>query len=174
MKNLFYVNLIISVFVIFTLPLSAQNHDYTVDDGITLIQTSRYDSAIIILDKIIDKDSINILALFWKAYALDAVNHNEEAINCYNKILSINPNYLPAIVYKCSVEYEMATDKFSKNCFKKAISRKPVDYLDYLSHGLAYFYLKDYKNTLNDYNKAIELRPDFAYSYLLKSNTFRE
>ena len=88
--------------------------------------------------------------------------------------MSINPNHLPAIVYKCSVEKEIADDKFSNKCFKKAISIKPVDYLDYLSRGLAYYNLKNYQNALNDYNKAIELRPDFAYSYLLKSNVFRK
>ena len=150
MKNLFKFNLIIFVFVISFVPLSAQNHDYTVDNGIRLIQANNCDSAIIILDKIIDKDSANILALFWKAYALDLVNRDNEAMNCYNKILSINPNYLPAIVYKCSLEKEIADDKFSEKCFKKAISIKPVDYLDYLAHGLAYFYLKNYQNALKD------------------------
>ena len=59
MKNLFKFNLIIFVFVISFVPLSAQNHDYTVDNGIRLIQANNYNSAIIILDKIIDNDFLD-------------------------------------------------------------------------------------------------------------------
>ena len=55
MKNLFKFNLIIFVFVISFVPLSAQNHDYTVDNGIRLIQANNYDSAIIILKSPIAK-----------------------------------------------------------------------------------------------------------------------
>ena len=76
-----------------------------------------------------------------KKHALDFVNRDNEAINCYNKILSINPNHLPAIVYKCSVEKKLLMINFLINALK-AISIKPVDYLDYLSRGLAYYNLK--------------------------------
>jgi tetratricopeptide (TPR) repeat protein len=159
--------------VLFHMPLISQNYDVEIENGIKLIQSDRYDSAIIIFDNVLLNDSNNIIALFWKSYALEYLNKDDDALKCYNKILEINPDFLPAKVYKCSLEYKDKNKKV-ENCYKKAIAIKPNDYLDYIAHGLANFYLKNYDDALYNYNKAIELNPDFAYSYLLLANLYFE
>ena len=58
------LSLIFLMVVLFHMPLISQNYDVEIENGIKLIQSDRYDSAIIIFDNVLLNDSNNILALF--------------------------------------------------------------------------------------------------------------
>ncbi len=60
----------------------------------------RYDDAIEIFDKMLEKNPRNVFALLGKGYALMGKGNYEEAIGYFDKLLEMNPNFKDAAVYK--------------------------------------------------------------------------
>ena len=54
---------------------------------------------------------------------------------------------------------------FNPSLVKTSKTNSPSDAIDYYNRGYDKYDLKDYYGAIDDYSKAIELDPDFAYAY---------
>jgi len=102
-------------------------------------------------------------ALYNKALYLQTSQNLSEADNIYKSILKIDPNYYIAyynmgflrLVY--SEDYDSATQLFSI-----AIEKDPKYFEAYYNRGYAFELMNQNKKALEDYKKALEIKPDFT------------
>ena len=101
-----------------------------------------------------------------------AINKFNEAINCYKKILEIDPNSTIAN-FNIAVMYDsLELPKDAIKSYKKAIKNKP-DYADaYNNMGSAYKVLGNFDKALEAYNKVVSLMPNHAYAHNNMGNIF--
>ena len=101
-------------------------------------------------------------------WAYTELKDYDKAISYRNKAIELDPNYPPPYeglgwIYNCLGEH----DKAIKFC-NKAISLSPDDWilsLTYNTRGEAYRLLKNYRQALDDYNKAIQINSGNASFY---------
>lgn len=67
-------------------------------DGAEKVHNKEYQSALIDLDKALNLDASLIEAIFYKGYATRDLSLFEESIEYFNKVLSINPIHLAALI----------------------------------------------------------------------------
>ena len=104
----------------------------------------------------------------------------KEAINFYNKSISVNNDYADAycnraIVYSILKNYDNA-----EKDYKKAIELNPSDPQNFLNRAIIYTDQRQFEKALKDYNQAIFIKRDYskayynrAYMYLL-NNKFQD
>ena len=87
----------------------------------------------------------------------------DEAINCYEKVLKIEPNSYYALNNLGIVFGGVNRLTDAVQCFEKAIQIKP-DYTDaYLNHGNSMFNLHLMDEALESYERAKKLKPEKDY-----------
>jgi tetratricopeptide (TPR) repeat protein len=94
-------------------------------------------------------------------YRLNNLRKYNEAIECYDKALEIDPKYVYALNNK-----GLALDNLRKyneaiECYDKALKIDPKYAWAWLNKGLALGNLKKYKEAIECYDKAIEIDPNF-------------
>ena len=148
----------------------------------------RHERAIQDFDKAIELKPNYAEAYYYRGRAYSALNQYERAIQDYSKAIAINPNYANAYssrgwTYERLDQYDKAHEDFSK-----VIELKPNDagsykqrgnFYDYL--GLAFQVIQDfdkatevYKLAIQDYTKAIELRPNYEVYYFCRACSYAE
>jgi len=95
-----------------------------------------------------------------------------KAINYYEKALSIDPNFMRAVVnigsaYKKTGEFQKANEFYDR-----AIRLNPISAIDFNTRGVAYFHLAQYQKALEDLNRAIDLNPKFAMAYSNRASAY--
>lgn len=86
----------------------------------------------------------------------------KQAIDCYQKVISLSPDIMAANNYKALGYAFFFTEDYSQviNSFKKALALDLIDGDVYLHLGHAYNKLKDYSNAIDAYNKSIRFMHD--------------
>ena len=98
----------------------------------------------------------------------------DKAIECYEKILKINPN--SAIAYfNIAVMYDkLKSPKYAIKNYKNATKIKS-DYADaHNNMGSAYKELNDFDRALNAYQKATLIQPNHAFAYNNMGNIYKD
>ncbi|MDR2205125.1 MAG: tetratricopeptide repeat protein [Flavobacteriaceae bacterium] len=94
----------------------------------------------------------------------------QEAIECYDKAIDINPDYAEAYNNKGSALGILGKYEEAIECYDKAIELKPDNAEAYYNKGITLSYLGKYQEAVECYDKAIELKPDNAEVYINKGN----
>jgi len=104
-----------------------------------------------------------------KTFAIAIENHKKNnltvAIDFYNKILKVEPNYFTAlnnlgVIFQNTNEYQKAI-----NCYEKVIEVNPNFCNAYFNLGVIFYTLKDHQKAKNYYEKAIEIDPNHSGAY---------
>jgi tetratricopeptide (TPR) repeat protein len=95
----------------------------------------------------------------------------EEAIDHYNKAISIKPD-IALIYYNRGNAYaKLGQNQRAMEDFNEAIHRKP-DYAEaYYNRGTIYGKLGQYPLAIEDYNQAIHIKPDYTDAYYNRGNS---
>jgi len=135
--------------------------------GLSKIYLSKtlLDSALIFGNKAIESDSNNYLAYNQRAECFFQTNDTISALKDLEFSISINSIY--------ETNFRIAEINFSKKNYQKTteyISKclefQNADFYScYYKRALSYYYLKDYSNSINDYNKALEISSSDVYIY---------
>ena len=107
------------------------------------------------------KEEKELELLLKQADFLRDLKQYQEAMDLYNQIIQLNPNYSNAyfnrgVAYDDLKEYKKAIADYTK-----AIELDPNYTYAYYNRGVAYYHLKEYENAILDYTKAIKLDPNF-------------
>jgi serine/threonine protein kinase len=100
-----------------------------------------------------------------KGIGLMDLGFYQEATECYNQSLRLNPNFAFAyndrgIAYKELGQYEQAIKDYNA-----AISLNPTFTSPYINRGNVYYDLGQYEQAIKDYDEAIRLNPKYADAY---------
>ncbi|CAK86537.1 unnamed protein product, partial (macronuclear) [Paramecium tetraurelia] len=111
-----------------------------------------------------DKNQLNFeeaKRLLIEGVALRKLNKYQEAIECYDKAISINPNYDDAWYNKGLALYNLNKYQEAIECYDKAISINPKYDAAWNNKGNSLYDLKKYQEAIECYDKAISINPKY-------------
>ena len=86
--------------------IEEHNRDKTLENAIALFDTQQYDESLLLLNKVLNSDTGNAYALYYRAMIYDAQKKYNEAIADYKKAIAINPTDLQIVNYMLAVDYD--------------------------------------------------------------------
>jgi CHAT domain-containing protein len=124
------------------------------------IDQDNYSNALPICDRIINADSTQMNAWYYKALCEEDLKHYPEAMRCFSKVAWFkedNPRYWTSAGWYglLSGQYDSA-----RIYFEKAVGLVPEDYNNYLNLAHSYFLLKDQPRATYFYMLASEYMPN--------------
>lgn len=131
-----------------------------------------YKDAIEDYSEAINLDSCNCRYLNNRARAYYWNQEYENALNDWNKVLAIDPNY--KIDYSCKVhaESEIAEIDYDNEDYEKAVDKwneilktDPEHQINYFDKAYAESEIKQYENAISDYTIYIDNNPDSSAAY---------
>lgn len=105
-----------------------------------------------------------------KGYTLQNMGKYADALVAIDQALKIRDDDFSLYNYKGGILWNLQRYKEAKQVLDRAIELNPGFY-SYLLRGVASTYLDDNKSALADFNKAIELQPDYADTYKMRGST---
>lgn len=88
-----------------------------------------------------------------------------EAIEDYDRAISLEPDYVRALNNRGSARLVQGDHEAAIRDFNQALRLDPAYAESYYNRGLALDYLGDKEGAIRDYGAAIDLKPDFADAY---------
>ena len=127
---------------------------------------TNYLGAINHLNEVLEKDEINIDALFLRGICFDSLSQSTEAIQDYNKVIAFSSNIE---VYKNRALLRYKTGEIFQGVLdlEKYCNYNPKDKEAYFAIADGYFYLMNYTKALFYLGKVIELDPYDTDAYIL-------
>ena len=95
----------------------------------------------------------------------------EEAIQEFDKAITIQPSYYFAYHKKGNALYNLQRYEEAIECYDKTIQKNPDDSLAWLNKGTAFIQMKEFEKAISCFDSAIELNPMF-FSALHKKVVF--
>ena len=108
-----------------------------------------------------------------KGLSLETIGKYEEALDCYNKAIEINPLYAEAWEAKGFIlgEYLSAPNE-ALNCYEKAAEIKPDRASSWNCKGMGYAGLSKYEEAIKCYDRALEIDPHYVIALINKGTVF--
>ncbi|GES82220.1 kinase-like domain-containing protein [Rhizophagus clarus] len=128
------------------------------------------------LNNLIEKNSKNINninALLLKGMIHYSLYSYNDALDDFNRTLSISPNNVSAIicrgiVYKALKQYDKSLIDLDKSLEIASDSAVALTY-----RGATYKILRKYNETFSDINKSLEIKPDATFVLIYRGETYR-
>jgi len=121
--------------------------------------------------KVIEVDRTVVLAYYLLGDIYQQLGKNEEAINYYTKAIDIKPDTMYGYNFLAQTQYF----KNFKNADESSVN---IEYFSaseiHNNRGSTFFYNKEYEKAIQEYNKAIELYPNFIKAYINLGDTFQK
>ena len=140
--------------------------------AIILIQSKKFEIAIIILDKLISLSKKNSIYYYNRALAYRGLNNLEQSQENYELSIKQDPNSIPSIINLGNLFQEQERHEEAIIQYKKAIMINPNDEKIYNNLGLSYFGMNLYENALEEYKKAINLNPKYEEAIFGLGNSY--
>jgi tetratricopeptide (TPR) repeat protein len=122
-------------------------------------------------DGLLQGDNNNIVhAKVWsnRGTALANLGKYQQAIECFDKAIEINPNDVNIWNSKGTALANLGKYQQAIECFDKAIEINPNDVNIWNSKGTAFHYLSKYQQAIECFDKAIEINPNDADAWNAK------
>ena len=98
----------------------------------------------------------------WKGYALHELGRDEEAIECYDIALEIDPNDVKTLYYKNYSLYKLRRHEEAIKCYDIAIKRDP-DNFDILNDKAEYLTkIGNYKEARKCHDIALKIESEYS------------
>ncbi len=94
-----------------------------------------------------------------------ALKQNDDALKIIKEAQQAAPGDYGLLVDEANVYYAMGDNLKFKEKLEEAVKINPSDYVLHYNIGVMKSDLKDYDGAIESYNKAIELKPDYADAY---------
>lgn len=95
------------------------------------------------------------------------------AIRCFDKALSLNPNYVEAWVRKGVTLLDIGEDYDAQVCLNKAVKLSPKSFKARYNRGKCLLKLKYYDEAILDFQLAVSIKPKHAASHEYLAEGFR-
>ena len=128
-------------------------------------------------DGLLQGDNNNIVyAKVWsnRGVALANLGKYQQAIECFDKAIEINPNDVNIWNSKGTAFHYQSKYQQAIECFDKAIEINPNDADAWYNKGVALHYLTKHKDAIECYDKALTINPEQECSWYAKGSAFRK
>ena len=95
--------------------IKKQNDSQALNQAISLFDAEKYEQSLPLLNQVLNSDTNNAYALYYRAMIYDSQKKLAEAIADYKKAISINPTDLKIINYNIAVDYD-TLEKYNEAC----------------------------------------------------------
>ncbi|MFZ4400039.1 MAG: tetratricopeptide repeat protein [Bacteroidales bacterium] len=133
------------------------------------ILKSNYTSAILLLNKEIDKNPANHFTYFLRGLSKKELGDNIGAFKDFSTTIQLHPGYSKAYYYRCIQKIDFKDFYSALSDINKAISYNVTNSDFYVARGYVYNVLKDTTNAMHDFKTAIFLNGENGNAYLNKS-----
>ena len=140
--------------------------------AIILMQSKKFEVAIIILNKLISLSKKNSIYYYNRALAYRGLNNLEKSQENYELSIKQDPNSIPSIINLGNLFQEQERHEEAIIQYKKAIMINPNDEKIYNNLGLSYFKMHLYENSLEEYKKAIIINPRYEEAIFGLGNSY--
>jgi len=117
---------------------------------------------------------IELEELFLEGAKRLAAKDFDSALEYFNKILNINPEFIKALEARAAIYLQKGELELAENDLKVAIELEPENYRLYFRLGQVYYRKKDLDQALELFTKAIDLNPMYPAAYMARSQVLRE
>ncbi len=104
----------------------------------------------------------DFMAWYNKGLALAKLGKYEEAIECFDKAIELNPNFAPAWNNKGVALAKLGKYEEAIKCYDKALEIDPNYYYAWNNKGVALAKLGRYEEAIKCYEKAIQINPNYV------------
>lgn len=116
----------------------------------------------------------NIEELFLEGARILTLKQFDKALEIFNKVLELNPNYIKALEARAVIYMQKGETELAEKDLEKAISLEPENARLYFRLGQVYYRKKDLDKALELFSKAIDLEPAYPAAYMARSQILRE
>lgn len=120
-----------------------------------LLFSGEYESAIPLLNQLIDKDSTNSQLHFRLGKAYQNLNQNKQAIENYQKAYQLNSKSIPTLINLGNCLFSMGNYPAARNTLQKILKIDSTNYQGSLLLAKTYTILGSYNKSLNIYERLI-------------------
>jgi len=113
-------------------------------------------------------------ANLWRGIGSIELGNLNEAIQCFDKALEINPKYLFAYYLKGVFLSELNNNEKAIQSFDNALEINPNYAPAYVGKGRALSLLKKDNEAIQSFDKALEINPKYLFAYYLKGVSLTE
>ncbi len=126
-----------------------------------MIIEGKYEEALDIYDRILEKEPKNLNALINKGVTLFRLGEYEEARKYYDSVLSINSSNIEAIVNLGVLLDQMGEREEAESYYQKATRLEPDEknFEDHLYRGIALNNLKKYEEAILCFDRGLKINP---------------
>lgn len=142
-----------------------------------LYAKGKYKEAVEAYKKLAVKYPNDVGIYFNEGLALKKLGNYQGALGCFQKVISINAQSIPACVEMADTYEKLNNSKEAQVWYQKAVSMTPQSALSYYYRGTAYKKLGNEQAAKDDFSQAFEQDPrfqDLAKKYNLTPNTTQE
>jgi tetratricopeptide (TPR) repeat protein len=140
-------------------------------DALLAIKEKRYEDAISLLAKPIQKAPNQYLFYFFRGLAHQKLDQWDAAFSDYNHALTLKPNHAPTVLNRGILHLNKGELKASVDDFSEAIR---LGYNAYAARAAARFLAREPESALTDIDEAISLEPVRADHFVIKSSILRQ
>jgi tetratricopeptide (TPR) repeat protein len=139
-----------------------------------MIIEGRFDSAIELCNSILGRFPNNLDALLKKGLSYYRIGKSEEALNCYEAVLTIDKENAIAILHKAMILQGKGKMSEAEHLYRQVIQLNLLrkDYEGYTSKGIAFSNLGDYDLAMQQFDKAISINPRMDRAIVNKGVVF--
>jgi Flp pilus assembly protein TadD len=139
---------------------------------LTWYQCGYWENDVKLFNHILLSTKDNFMAHNNLGVALFKLGKIDEAIDHYNKALSIKPDIAETYYNRGNAYAKLGQNRRAIEDFNEAIRQKQ-DYAEaYYNRGSIYGRLSQYSLAIEDYNQAIRIKPDYAATYYNRGNSY--
>ncbi|WP_196888878.1 tetratricopeptide repeat protein [Aureivirga sp. CE67] len=132
------------------------------------------EKALLNYSKAIRFDENRVHSIYMKGELLKQYNSIEEALSCFEKVYSLNPDYLEIFFQLGFCNLRLGNHQAGINYFKQELKKNPSNLFTHYQIGICYLGLKNYDKTLEVGDFLSKVDANFIYAYKLKSKVYQE
>jgi len=117
---------------------------------------------------------MDIEELFLEGARILTLKQFDSALEIFNKVLEIDPNYIKALEARAVIYIQKNELELAQNDLERAINIEPENARLYFRLGQIYYRKKDLDKALEFFTKAIDLEPIYPAAYMARSQVLRE
>jgi tetratricopeptide (TPR) repeat protein len=103
-------------------------------------------------------------AMFLLGYMYDIQENLPAAIDAYNRVIDIQPQYVDAYVNRCQVRLRLGDPSAIEDC-NLALQINPQHAIGYNNRAAIYFGAGDHSEAINDFSRALMFNSELAVAY---------
>ena len=139
-------------------------------DAFSELQNGKYENAILMYSRLIDRDGETVARLVNRGYAKEELGDYEDAIADYDRALEIDPENSDVYYNRGNAKQELGDYEDAIGDYDRALEIDPKDSEAYNNRGNAKQELGDYEDAITDYDRALEIDPEKSETYNNRGN----